>query len=178
MNELILGNHLLNETNDPQMKRWVILQFLGTYYHNFVTHLLEGEFQRRVYELAGAGEPLTATTLRLTKNQVLEGFWGDSVQLDEGAGRTWMRQPHYYMGLYPYTYSAGLTASTAAYKQFEEEGQPAIDRWLDMLKAGGTKSALDLFADAGVDMSNPDTIRTAVNYVGDLITQLEESYAE
>ncbi|MFK3936371.1 oligoendopeptidase F [Alkalihalobacillus sp. NPDC078783] len=178
MNELILGNHLLNETNDPQMKRWVILQFLGTYYHNFVTHLLEGEFQRRVYELAGAGEPLTATTLRLTKNQVLEGFWGNSVQLDEGAGRTWMRQPHYYMGLYPYTYSAGLTASTAAYKQFEEEGQPAIDRWLDMLKAGGTKSPLDLFADAGVDMSNPETIRTAVNYVGDLITQLEESYAE
>ena len=178
MNELILGNHLLQETDDPQMKRWVILQFLGTYYHNFVTHLLEGEFQRRVYELAGAGEPLTASTLRLTKNQVLEGFWGDAVVLDEGAGRTWMRQPHYYMGLYPYTYSAGLAASTAAYKSFESEGQPAIDRWLEMLKAGGTKSSLDLFADAGVDMSNPDTIRTSVEYVGELITQLEESYAE
>ncbi|MDQ0206013.1 oligoendopeptidase F [Alkalicoccobacillus murimartini] len=178
MNELILGNHLLQSTDDPQMKRWVILQFLGTYYHNFVTHLLEGEFQRRVYELAEAGEPLTATTLRLTKNQVLEGFWGDSVMLDVGAGRTWMRQPHYYMGLYPYTYSAGLAASTAAYKQFETEGQPAIDRWLDMLKAGGSKSPLDLLSDAGVDMANPETIRTAVHYVGELITQLEESYAE
>ncbi|TSB46998.1 oligoendopeptidase F [Alkalicoccobacillus porphyridii] len=178
MNELILGNHLLRKTDDPQMKRWVILQFLGTYYHNFVTHLLEGEFQRRVYQLAESGEPLTASVLRLTKNQVLEGFWGDAVVLDEGAGRTWMRQPHYYMGLYPYTYSAGLTASTAAYKLFESEGQPAIDRWLDMLKAGGTKKPLDLFKDAGVDMSDPETIRLAVRYVGDLITELEESYQE
>ena len=49
-----------------------------------------------------------------------------------------MRQPHYYMGLYSYTYSAGLTASTAVAQMIKEDGQPAIDRWLDVLRAGGT----------------------------------------
>ena len=176
MNELIVGNHLLNKTDDPRMKRWVILQFLGTYYHNFVTHLLEGEFQRRVYNHAEEGKPHTASTLTGIKHEVLSGFWGDSVELDEFSGLTWMRQPHYYMGLYPYTYSAGLTASTAVYKLMQDEGQPVIDRWLEVLKAGGTQDPLDLMKHAGVDMSKPDAIRTAVEYIGSLIDELENSY--
>ena len=53
-----------------------------------------------------------------------------------------MRQPHYYMGLYSYTYSAGLTASTAVAQMIKEEGQPAVDRWLDVLRAGGTMKPL------------------------------------
>lgn len=176
MNELLLGNHLLNKTDDPRMKRWVILQFLGTYYHNFVTHLLEGEFQRRVYKHAEEGKPHTATTLTNLKREVIAGFWGDTVELDEHAGLTWMRQPHYYMGLYPYTYSAGLTASTAVAKKIQEEGQPVVDRWLEVLKAGGTMSPEELMLHAGVDMSNPDSIRLAVEYVGSLVDELEKSY--
>ena len=61
-----------------------------------------------------ADEPITADKLSELKGAVLSDFWGDVVELDEGAKLTWMRQPHYYMGLYPYTYAAGLTASTAA----------------------------------------------------------------
>lgn len=176
MNEMLLGDHLLSNTTDPQMKRWVVLQLLGTYYHNFVTHLLEGEYQRRVYALAENGTPLTAKVLCEVKGNVLSDFWGDSVVLDEGASLTWMRQPHYYMGLYPYTYSAGLTASTAMSQMIKEEGQPAVDRWLEVLKAGGTKKPLDLLKHAGIDMSQPEPIKKAVAYVGSLIDILEESY--
>lgn len=63
MNELLLAQHLLATNDDKRMRRWVIMQLLGTYYHNFVTHLLEGEYQRRVYSLAEEGGALTATTL-------------------------------------------------------------------------------------------------------------------
>lgn len=176
MNELLLGQHLMAGTNDKRMKRWVILQLLGTYYHNFVTHLLEGEFQKRVYALAEQGVPLTAKTLCDQKGEVLSNFWGDAVKIDDHAGLTWMRQPHYYMGLYPYTYSAGLTASTAMLQMMNEKGQPAIDRWIDVLKAGGTMKPLALLKHAGIDMSNPDSIRKAVSYVGSLIDELENSY--
>ncbi|BCD32469.1 oligoendopeptidase F [Bacillus cereus] len=178
MNELLLAQHLLATTDDKRMRRWVILQLIGTYYHNFVTHLLEGEYQRRVYTLAEEGEALTATTLTEIKTNVLSTFWGNSVEIDEGAGLTWMRQPHYYMGLYSYTYSAGLTASTAVAQMIKEEGQPAVDRWLDVLRAGGTMKPLELMKHAGVDMSKPDAIRKAVSYVGSLIDELEHSYQE
>lgn len=177
MNEMLLAQHLLEKNkDDAQMSRWVILQLLGTYYHNFVTHLLEAEYQRRVYAHAEAGKALTAKTLTEIKTDVLEGFWGDTVEIDEGAGLTWMRQPHYYMGLYPYTYSAGLTASTAVSQLFKEEGQPAVDRWLEVLRAGGTMKPLDLLKHAGLDMSTPEPVRKAVAYVGSLIDELEQSY--
>jgi oligoendopeptidase F len=176
MNELILGRHILSKSDDPRMRRWVILQLLGTYYHNYVTHLLEGELQRRVYAHAEAGKPITANTLCELKGEVLSNFWGDAVEIDEGARLTWMRQPHYYMGLYPYTYSAGLTASTAVSQLIFEEGQPAVDRWLEVLKAGGTMRPLELMKLAGVDMSSPEPIRKAVAYVGSLIDELEKSF--
>ncbi|MDQ0253109.1 oligoendopeptidase F [Evansella vedderi] len=177
MNEMLLSQKILAESNDERMRRWVILQSLGTYYHNFVTHVLEGELQRRVYNLAHEGTPITANILSEQKTALLSDFWGDAVEMDEGAGLTWMRQPHYYMGLYPYTYSAGLTASTAAAQKFKEEGQPAVDRWLSALKAGGTLKPMELMQLAGVDMSTPEPIKKAVEYVGLLVDELEKSFS-
>lgn len=176
MNELLLADHLLSRSDDPRMRRWVISQLLGTYYHNFVTHLLEGELQRRVYDLAMANVPITAVKLCDLKGDILSSFWGEDVVIDDHAKLTWMRQPHYYMSLYPYTYAAGLTASTAVAKLIREEGQPAVNRWLDVLKAGGSMSPLDLMKLAGVDMSRPDPIRSAAAYVGSLINELESLY--
>jgi oligoendopeptidase F len=177
MNEQLLAQYILAQSKDPRMRRWVIEQLLGTYYHNFVTHLLEGELQRRVYALAESGKAITAKVLCEQMGEVLQSFWGDAVEIDDGARLTWMRQPHYYMGLYPYTYSAGLTVSTAMAQRIREEGQPAVDQWLTVLKAGGTLRPLELIRLAGVDMSKPDAIRAAVAYVASLIDELERSYS-
>lgn len=174
MNEMLLGRYLLNNNEDPKMKKWVILQFMGTYYHNFVTHLLEAAYQRKVYEYAENGTPLTAQLLTETKLEVLKGFWADAVDIDDDAGLTWMRQPHYYMGLYPYTYSAGLTASTAVSEMIFNEGQPAVDRWLEMLKTGGKLKPLELLKVAGMDFTTDEPVQKAVAYVGSLIDQLIE----
>ncbi|QQK76191.1 oligoendopeptidase F [Salicibibacter cibarius] len=176
LNEMLLARHLLNKSEDVKMKRWVILSLLGTYYHNFVTHLLEGAFQREVYKVAEKGETLTAQMLNELKYDVLSGFWGDALTLDDGAALTWMRQPHYYMGLYPYTYSAGLTAATAVSEKIATEGQPAVDQWLSMLKAGGTMEPIDLLKKGGVDMSTSAPISQAVSYVGSLVDELEKSF--
>lgn len=176
MNELLLGNYILKQSEDVRMRRWVILQYLGTYYHNFVTHLLEAEYQRRVYELAESGKAITASLLNEQKGQVLADFWGDAVEIDEGARLTWMRQPHYYMGLYPYTYSAGLTVATACSQAIQNEGQPAVERWLEFLKVGGKYQPLDHIKIAGLDMSSPEPIRQAVAFVGSLIDELEKSF--
>nr|WP_193557016.1 oligoendopeptidase F [Salicibibacter halophilus] len=177
MNEMLLARHLLNKAEDVKMKRWVILSLLGTYYHNFVTHLLEGVFQREVYNVAEEGETLTSKKLNELKYDVLSGFWGDALTLDDGAALTWMRQPHYYMGLYPYTYSAGLTASTAVSEKIATEGQPAVDQWLSMLKAGGTMEPIELLKKGGVDMSTSEPISQAVRYVGSLVDELEKSFS-
>ncbi|HWI61772.1 MAG TPA: oligoendopeptidase F [Symbiobacteriaceae bacterium] len=176
INELLLGQHILAKSSDVRMRRWVIMQFMATYHHNFVRHMLEAELQRRMYVLAEKGTPITANTLTDAKGAILEQFWGGAVTIDDGARLTWMRQPHYYMGLYPYTYSAGLTAATAMAQMIREEGEPAVQRWLSVLRAGATKTPLELLAMAGIDMSKPDPIRKAVAYVGSLVDELEKSF--
>jgi oligoendopeptidase F len=173
MHEMLLARHILAGSDDARTRRSVIMQLLGTYHHNFVTHLLEAELQHRVYALAEAGQAVTATLLNRTKGEVLQGFWGDAVAIDDGARMTWMRQPHYYMGLYPYTYSVGLVAATAMGQRVAQEGAPAVQRWLQVLRAGGTLKPLELMQLAGIDMSTPQPIHDAVAYVGALVAELE-----
>src|SRR5690606_12518569 len=149
-----------------------------TYYHNFVTHLLEAAYQRKVYERIDAGQSVNAGVLNSLKRGVLEEFWGDAVEITPGAELTWMRQPHYYMGLYPYTYSAGLTISTQVSKRILNEGQPAVDEWLEVLKAGGTKTPVELAQMAGVDITTDQPLRDTIAYIGELIDELEVLTAE
>jgi oligoendopeptidase F len=176
MNEMLLAQHILAGSQDRRMRRSVILQVLGTYHHNFVTHLLEAELQRQVYALAEGGRSITAALLNERKGSILARFWGDTVTIDDGARMTWMRQPHYYMGLYPYTYSVGLVAATAMSLRVQQDGQPAVQRWLDVLKAGGTRKPLELLQMAGIDLHTPQPIHDAVAYVGRLIDELEQSF--
>ena len=176
MNEMLLAQHILDKSQEARMRRSVIVQVLGTYHHNFVTHLLEAELQRQIYALAESGGSITAAVLNERKGEILAKFWGDTVDIDEGARMTWMRQPHYYMGLYPYTYSVGLVASTAMSLLVQKEGQPAVRRWLEVLKAGGTRTPLELMQLAGIDMASPQPIRDAVAHVGRLIEELEGSF--
>ena len=173
MNEMLVANHLLKNSDDPKFKRWVISSIVArTYYHNFVTHLLEAAYQRKVYERVDQGLPVNASILNEYKRSVLEDFWGDAVEITEGAELTWMRQPHYYMGLYPYTYSAGLTISTQVSKRILEEGQDAVDEWIEVLKAGGTKSPVELAKMAGVDITTEEPLRDTIAYIGSLIDEL------
>ena len=176
INELLVGNYIGSQTDDPRMRRWLAMQLLTTYHHNFVRHLIEGELQRRTYVLAEKGQPITSSVLSKVQGEILEEFWGGEVEIDDGAKLTWMRQPHYYMGLYPYSYSAGLTVGTAVAKMIQEEGQPVIDKWLEVLKSGGTKPPVELAKMAGVDMTQPDAIRKAVDYVGSLVDEVVKSF--
>ncbi|WP_418317126.1 oligoendopeptidase F [Piscinibacter sakaiensis] len=176
MNEMLLAQHLLAGNREPRLRRSVIMQVLGTYHHNFVTHLLEAELQRQVYAVAEKGGAITAALLNDTKGRILANFWGDTLEVDDGARMTWMRQPHYYMGLYPYTYSVGLVASTAMSLRIADEGEPAVKRWLQVLEAGGTRRPLELMQLAGIDMYSPQPIHDAVAHVGRLIDELEQSF--
>ena len=173
LNEMLLAQHLLARSQEPRLRRSVILQVLGTYHHNFVTHLLEAELQRQAYARAESGGAITAAVLDELKGGILARFWGDTVEIDDGARMTWMRQPHYYMGLYPYTYAVGLVASTAMAQRIQDEGAPAVQRWTEALKAGGTQAPLQLMQMAGIDMGTPQPIHDAVAHVGRLIDELE-----
>lgn len=175
MNEMLMANYLLENSDDPRFKRWVISTIIArTYFHNFVTHLLEAAYQRQVYEKIDAGESLNASTLNAIFHSVLKEFWGEDIVINDGAELTWMRQPHYYMGLYSYTYSAGLTISTQVSQRILREGQPAVEDWLKTLSLGGSVSPVELAKTAGVDITTDAPLKETIAFIGSLVDQLEQ----
>ena len=173
MNEVLFTDHLKQTSTDPRFRRWVLANLISnTYYHNFVTHLREAWYQREVYKIIDEGGTVNAEKLSEIFKKNLELFWGDAVVLTEGAELTWMRQPHYYMGLYSYTYSAGLTVATAAAKRIEREGQPAVDDWKKVLDAGSTLDPAGLAKLAGVDISTDGPLNEAIDYIGSVIDEI------
>lgn len=173
MNELLMANYLIKTNPDKRFRRWVLSCMIGnTYYHNFVTHLMEAAYQREVYKVIEEGGSVHAELLSNIMRQTLEKFWGDAVEINEGAELTWMRQPHYYMGLYSYTYSAGLTIATQVSKRIEKEGQPAVDDWKKVLAAGSTCEPAELAKMAGVDISTDEALLDTIDYIGGIIDEI------
>ena len=173
MNELLLAHHLLKTKEDKRFRRWVLSSLISnTYYHNFVTHLREAWYQREVYKIIDAGGSVNADVLSDLFRKNLELFWGGDVEIPEGAELTWMRQPHYYMGLYSYTYSAGLTVATQAMLRIEKEGSPAVDDWKKFLSAGGTLPPVDLVKLAGFDITTDAPLCATIDYIGSLIDEI------
>lgn len=171
-NEVIVSNYLLKTNKDSRFKRWVISNMISrTYFHNMVTHYLEAVYQDRIYKKVDNNEMLNADILSSVKREVMEEFFGDSLEINEGAELTWMRQPHYYMGLYPYTYSAGLTIGTAIANKIEKDPSQ-VNTWLDTLSKGSSMSALDLSKLAGCDVSTEQPLQEAIAYVGYLVDEL------
>lgn len=173
MNELLLANYLETTSEDPRFKRWVLANIINnTYYHNFVTHFMEAAYQREVYRMIDAGESVTAEVLNKIMADTLHKFWGDAVEINEGAELTWMRQPHYYMGLYSYTYSAGLTVATQVSKRIQAEGEPAVEDWKKVLDAGGTLAPVELAALAKVDITTDAPLLDTIAYIGGIIDEI------
>ena len=171
-NELLLSDYLENQFDDPRQKRFALAHRLtDTYFHNFITHLLEAAFQRRVYSLIEEGKTFGAEQLNNIMKEVLSQFWGDAVEIDDDAALTWMRQAHYYMGLYSYTYSAGLVISTAGYLNLKNNPNGASD-WLNFLKSGGSRTPLDTALLIGADISTDKPLRDTIQFLSDTVDQI------
>ena len=173
-NEVLTCNTLLKNNQDPGFQAYLISELISrTYFHNMVTHLLEAAFQREVYTRLDNDEYLNGDILCQIKLDIIKEFWGDDFEIGDDAGLIWMRQPHYYIGLYPYTYSAGLTIGTAMAKQLEENPEEVVEKWLETLSLGASLSAQDLAKHAGVDVSTDQPLKETIAYVGSLVDKLE-----
>ncbi len=77
------------------------------------------------------------------------------------------------MGLYSYTYSAGLTVATQVCRRIEREGTPAVEDWKKVLAAGGTLEPEGLAKLAGIDITTETPLRETIAYIGEMIGEIE-----
>ncbi|KRM87346.1 Oligoendopeptidase F [Lacticaseibacillus thailandensis DSM 22698 = JCM 13996] len=174
-NELLLTRYLTQQaTDNPRLQRFALSRLLSdTYFHNCVTHLLEAAFQREVYTLIDRGESFDAARLDKLKLQVLRQFWGDTVDLT-GAETTWMRQDHYYLGLYSYSYSASLTIATQVWQDLEHDQSSTVQRWRKFLALGDSADPVAAAAVAGVDVTTDAPLQHMVDFLDGTERRIEQ----
>jgi oligoendopeptidase F len=126
------------------------------------------------HELAEQGVPLTADKLSEIFLDLNKKYYGDIVMEDDPVKIEWARIPHFYNSFYVYKYATGISAATALSAQILNEGAPAVERYLKFLSGGCSDFSINLLQGAGVDLSTPAPIKSALDVFTGYLDQLEK----
>ncbi|MFB8425951.1 oligoendopeptidase F [Priestia megaterium] len=173
VNEVLLMRYLLENTNDKKMKQYLLTYFIEQFKSTLFRQTMFASFEQITHEKAENGQPLTAEILSDIYYNLNKKYYGDAVVHDEEIAMEWSRIPHFYNAFYVYKYATGFSAAISLSKQILEEGEPAVERYLNFLKSGGRDYPIELLKGAGVDMSTTQPIEDALEVFGGLIEELE-----
>jgi oligoendopeptidase F len=174
VNEVLLNWKLRAEpeNQDPAKQFALLNRFADGFIATVVSQTQYAEFEQRAHAQAETGVPLTLDGL----NEI----WADclakyqpGVVIDETTRISWARIPHFYRAYYVYQYATGLTAAISLARAIRDEGEPARERYMEMLAAGGSDYPLNLLTAAGVDLTTPAPFETALDEFAQTVAQLE-----
>ena len=180
LNEALFLDYMLARAEDDR-ERIVLLQhaidnIAGTFY----TQVMFADFELQAHRLVEDGKPVTAESLAAIYVDLLKAYHGDAVEFDELARWTWARIPHFYSTpYYVYQYATCFASSAQLMQQLtsgpDRDRAAAIDRYLTLLKSGGSDHPMALLRSAGVDLSRPETVRAVVDQLDRLVDRLEQA---
>ncbi len=162
VNEVLLTWQLLgtDEGKEPAGRFSLLNRFVDGFEGTIINQAMYADFELRTHTAAEAGQPLTLDFLNEQFADV-QSIYSPGVVVNENTALHWARVPHFYRAYYVFQYATGLASAINIARAVRDEGEPARERYLDMLSSGGSDYPLTLLAKAGVDLSTPDPIRIA-----------------
>ena len=172
-NEALLMQYLLKHTEDKEKRAILINHFLEQFRTTLYRQTMFAEFELKAHQMAEKGQTLTAKALNEMYLQLNKDYFGEDTVVDEDIAIEWARIPHFYRRFYVYQYSTGFSAAMALSKRILTEGEEAVKDYLKFLSGGCSTDPISLLKIAGVDMSTPDPVNSALSQFGDLIDELD-----
>ena len=173
-NEELLFDYLMNTIEDEQQKIYLLNHWLDGFRGTVFRQTMFAEFEHIIHEMDRNGEALTADRLTEVYYDLNKKYFGEAMTVDKEIGLEWARIPHFYYNFYVYQYATGQSAATALSKQILEEGQPAVDRYVNnFLKAGCSDFPIEVLRAAGVDMESSKPIEEACKVFEEKLNELE-----
>jgi oligoendopeptidase F len=177
-NEALLMDYLIKNAESKEVKLALIETYLNRIKSTFYRQTRFAEWEMVMQSMAENGEVLTTDLLKEKFGEMYKKYWGEEMVVDDEEKYSWSRVHHFFYNFYVYQYATGMAASEALAAQILEEGQPAVDRYLEFLKAGNSDYAINTLKKAGVDMSSPDPVLAVVNKATTLLDEMEELLAK
>jgi oligoendopeptidase F len=157
-NEALLLDRMLKDAKSDDEK----LVLLGSYLENlrgtYFRQTMFAEFELKIHEAAERGEALTGEKLSAIYGDLLRRYHGHDagvMRIDDAYFVEWAYIPHFYRNFYVFQYATSLAASTQLASEVMDGKPGARDRYLGLLKAGGSRYPYELLKEAGVDLATP-----------------------
>ena len=182
LNEVLLLEYMLARSTDPT-ERIVLLQHaIDNIASTFYTQVMFADFELRAHRLAEEDKPITAEILTAMYTTLLNDYYGDAVDLNDLTGVTWARIPHFFNSpYYVYQYATCFASAARLSKEIMSGAEPARatarERYLDLLRSGGSDHPMVLLKQAGVDLGQPETVQAIIQQLDTLVTKLEGELA-
>jgi len=173
-NEALLNHYLLNHLEDEKEKLYILNHFLEGFRGTVFRQTMFAEFEHDIHVRAQNGEALTAEKLTEIYYALNQKYYGDAVVSDEEIGLEWARIPHFYYNYYVYQYATGYSAATSLANQILTEGEPAVKRYIEFLKAGSSDYPIEVLKKAGVDMTEKQPILDALHVFEEKLNEMEK----
>ena len=174
-NESLLNDYLLKTINDEQKRIYLLNHYLEGFRGTVFRQTMFAEFEHLIHQKAQNGEALTADSLTKDYYELNKKYYGvEDMVIDEEIGLEWSRIPHFYYNYYVYQYATGFSAAAALSNGILTEGAPAVERYINFLKAGSSDYPIEVLKKAGVDMTSNQPILDACKVFDEKLTELEQ----
>ncbi|MFQ6615096.1 MAG: M3 family metallopeptidase, partial [Fidelibacterota bacterium] len=179
LNEALLLDYLLEKSKDPKERIALLSLAIDNIAGTFFTQVMFADFELQAHQLAEQGKPITADVLNGIYRQLLQEYYGDDVAHDDLYDITWARIPHFYFApYYVYQYATCFASSAKIVSDIKaakgRKQKKIVERYLNLLKSGGNNYPMEQLKAAGVDLSQPATIRAVLNQMDSLVDQFEQ----
>ncbi|MFY4774354.1 oligoendopeptidase F [Metabacillus sp. RGM 3146] len=173
-NEALLNEYMLKTIEDKKKRLYLLNHYLEGFRGTVFRQTMFAEFEHQIHTKAQEGEPLTPELLTKLYYELNKKYFGEHITVDEEIGLEWSRIPHFYYNYYVYQYATGFSAAASLSKQILEEGQPAVERYIEFLKSGSSDYPIEVLKKAGVDMTSSQPIEEACKVFEEKLGELEE----
>lgn len=179
-NQAMVRDYLLRTQTDRDFQIGVIEEAMSNFHRYFFIMPTLARFELELHERAERGQPLTADSfIGLMADLFAEGY-GSDLEMDRlRTGSTWAQfSTHLYSNFYVYQYATGIAGAHALAHGILGKKEGAVDRYLNFLRAGGSRYPLDALAAAGVDLRSPEPVEIAFGLLAEYVERLEKLLSE
>jgi len=179
-NENLLVDYILKNEKDDLLKLFIIDSYLDEVRSTIYRQVLFAEFELAMHRHIENGNSLTPDWLNKTYLDLVRFYYGHDkgiMQVDDYIQNEWSGIPHFYLDYYVFQYSTGIIASMALSNKVLAGEPGAFDKYLNLLKAGGSAYSLDIVKKAGVDMTTSAPTEAALKRFDDLVGEMEKIVA-
>ena len=171
--EQLLFTHVMGEARTREEKLFYLGQQMENIRGTFFRQAMFAEFELKIHEMAETGEGLSGERFSEVYYDLLTRYHGPNVTMDVAYASEWAFISHFYRDFYVYQYATSIAAGVAFGRRIQEGGAREAERYLGVLRAGGSDYPTEILRKAGLDMTTPDPYRALVATFKDILDQAE-----